>query len=310
MANRKITQFPAISGNQVVADDIFTLVAVNEVNPSLKNKKITSASMVSGWLDQFFITQGGTKTFDSLTVTTLTVSGQTTLNDLMVTGTNIVFSNGITVTGDIISEGNNRIVGNLISFQTATGNEIDVNDLEVNTTGLFEGPAVFLAGIHTTTITGTDFFGGDFEGDNAQFTTITGTTANIVNISGTSITGNTVEGTSGTFQFLSGTTCDFVDVTVHGNIEFESTVTIDEDVEISGNLLVDGNITSSGTISGVSGVFTTITAETGIFTSFLSGQTISGTTIDIISGATLSGDRLATFKEAENQAIIYAIALG
>ena len=310
MSNRKITQFPAISGSQIVPEDVFTLVSVNEVNPSLKNKKITSASMVSGWLDQFFVAQGGTQTFTDLTVQTLHVNGQTTLNDLTVTGTNIVFSNGITVTGDIVSAGQNSIIGNLISFQTATGNEIDVNDLEVNVTGLFEGNVVVLQGIHTQTITGVTFVGGDFEGGTGQFTTLTGTNANIANISGSTITGGIVEATSGTFQFLSGTTCDFVDVTVHGDIEFESTVTIDEDVEISGNLLVDGNITSSGNISGVSGLFTAITAETGVFTSFLSGETIEGHSLALLSGATLSGDRLATFLEAENQAIIYAIALG
>ena len=59
MANRKITQFPAIQGNAIASGDLFTLVAVDEVNPTLKNKKITSTQFISGYLAEYFVLREG-----------------------------------------------------------------------------------------------------------------------------------------------------------------------------------------------------------------------------------------------------------
>ena len=135
-------------------------------------------------------------------------------------------------------------------------------------------------------------------------------------MSGATITGDIIRATSGIFIFLSGEEVTLGNVVVTGTIEFENDLIIDKNVEISGSLTVhsgievSGDVTVTGTVSGIDAQFTTITAETGVFTSFLSGNTISGTTIDIVSGATLSGDRLSTFKEAQNEAITFAIALG
>lgn len=41
MANRKISDFPAIEAGQIVDQNLLTLVAVFEVDPLLRNKKIT-----------------------------------------------------------------------------------------------------------------------------------------------------------------------------------------------------------------------------------------------------------------------------
>ena len=149
------------------------------------------------------------------------------------------------------------------------------------------------------------------------FPTITGDRGTFTTqISGATVTGDVVQATSGIFIFLSGQTVELGNVVVTGTIEFENTVTIDQDVEISGTLTVDsgifvsGDVTVTETVSGIDAQFTTITAETGIFTSFLSGDTISGNTLVLASGATLSGERLSTFKEAQNEAITFAIALG
>lgn len=41
MANRRITEFPSINGAEIVDDDLLTLVHVFEIDPVLRNKKIT-----------------------------------------------------------------------------------------------------------------------------------------------------------------------------------------------------------------------------------------------------------------------------
>ena len=41
MANRRITEFPSINGADIVDQDLLTLVQVFEVDPTLRNKKIT-----------------------------------------------------------------------------------------------------------------------------------------------------------------------------------------------------------------------------------------------------------------------------
>jgi hypothetical protein len=39
VANRRITEFPAIAASEIVDQDVMTLVHVFEVDPSLRNKK-------------------------------------------------------------------------------------------------------------------------------------------------------------------------------------------------------------------------------------------------------------------------------
>ena len=41
MANRRISELPLLDGTQVAEQDLFTVVHVFEVDPTLKNKKIT-----------------------------------------------------------------------------------------------------------------------------------------------------------------------------------------------------------------------------------------------------------------------------
>ena len=41
MANRRITEFPALNGADINEQDLLTLVHVFEVDPTLRNKKIT-----------------------------------------------------------------------------------------------------------------------------------------------------------------------------------------------------------------------------------------------------------------------------
>ncbi len=55
MPNRRITEFPAILAGDIVDEDILTLVDVFEVDPSLRNKKITFSGFRE-YLNQYFKT--------------------------------------------------------------------------------------------------------------------------------------------------------------------------------------------------------------------------------------------------------------
>lgn len=60
MANRRITELSPISGSELQGPDLLTLVHVIEVDPTLKNKKIT--------LDEFkeYLLQSFAKTFSGI----------------------------------------------------------------------------------------------------------------------------------------------------------------------------------------------------------------------------------------------------
>ena len=327
MANRKITQFPAIQGNAITSGDLFTLVAVDEVNPTLKNKKITSTEFISGYLAEYFVLRegGGSQIFNGDVIISgdLGVSGHTTLNTLSITGQGTTFfPDSIVVTGDITATQN--ISGFLFSGDTVRMREGDFRDVDISNllrvgTAVQPATANVSGGLTATFITGVTNINGlrQVESPLGLFDTITGDQAVFTTqVSGATITGDIIRATSGIFIFLSGEEVTLGNVVVTGTIEFENTIIIDQDVEISGSLnvhsgiQVSGDVTVTGTVSGIDAQFTTITAETGVFTSFLSGDTISGNTVIIASGISLSGDRVSTFKEAQNEAITFAIALG
>ena len=62
MANRRITEFPAIDGADIIDQDLLTLVQVFEVDPTLRNKKITFAEFRE-YLNLYYSTISGS-TFD------------------------------------------------------------------------------------------------------------------------------------------------------------------------------------------------------------------------------------------------------
>lgn len=55
MANRRISEFPAIDGGDIDEEDLMTLVHVYEVDPQLRNKKITFTQF-RAYLDDYFAT--------------------------------------------------------------------------------------------------------------------------------------------------------------------------------------------------------------------------------------------------------------
>ncbi len=59
MANRKVSEFPAITGDAVDEEDLLTLVHVFEVDPVLRNKKITFTQFKE-YLNQYYASTTGT----------------------------------------------------------------------------------------------------------------------------------------------------------------------------------------------------------------------------------------------------------
>ena len=77
MANRKISQFPTIESVDIANADLLTLVHVFEVDPALRNKKITFSGF-RDYLDQYYINVGEDPTYNNVTITgNLGVSGNT-----------------------------------------------------------------------------------------------------------------------------------------------------------------------------------------------------------------------------------------
>jgi hypothetical protein len=88
--NRKITEFPAILPGDIVDADVLNLVHVFEVDPALRNKKITFSGFRE-YLDTYYINYNEIDPFE---LNNLIVSGY-----LRVSGETIL-ATGLTVSGD------------------------------------------------------------------------------------------------------------------------------------------------------------------------------------------------------------------
>ena len=75
MSNRRISEFPAINGLDIVEQDLLTLVHVFEVDPVLRNKRVTFTEF-KNYLDQYYPNgSGGTFSGNVIMSGDLTVSG-------------------------------------------------------------------------------------------------------------------------------------------------------------------------------------------------------------------------------------------
>jgi hypothetical protein len=273
VANRKISQFPTIESVDIANADLLTLVHVFEVDPALRNKKITFSGF-RDYLDQYYINVGEDPTYNNVTITgNLGVSGNTNLNTLSVSG-NSDFQ-AVIVGGDLTTSGSFSVTG------TITGSQIEVNNVI------------------------TDFL----ETSSGNFTIITGTTIDFVSGYFDNISGATVTGES--FGVVSGIIVDADINDLYAQVAQIDTLTADN-VTFTGILTHSGtinanDINATGTISGATitgdiGQFTNITGQTAVFTTQVSGTTITGnsafferttgTFIDVtnLSGTTITGD--------------------
>ena len=258
MANRKITQFPAINPADIVDQDLVTLVSVFEIDPALRNKKLNFSGL-RVYLDQYYINQGET---DPFTVGNVLVTGYATIygdqnlrGNLTVSGTS-VFESDVELNSDVYIGNNLTVTGNI------TTNQIDAQNLIGDYLEVVSG--------NFTIATGTviDFTSGYF--DYASGTTITGDNVGIQ--SGTVVDLTVTRGidaVSGYFDYL------IVDEFVGSGVTITGTID-------ANNINATGTI-SGATITGDIGQFTNITGILGVF--------------DTVSGATVTGDTVL-FTEA------------
>ena len=184
MANRRISELPLLAGADVAEQDLLTMVHVFEVDPTLKNKKIT----ISGFRDylstKYVSVTGGTVSGNVLVEGNLTVTGVTVVNSFTSSG-NATFSgalvqNNLTASGTIsgqaitgsVVRGTSGVFGNL-SGTTITGTTVSA------TTGLFA-----VATIGNLVYSGTSFTGITASFATGTFTNITGNTLHITAPSG------------------------------------------------------------------------------------------------------------------------------
>jgi len=267
---------PSIEGGSIVDEDLLTVVAVNEADPSLRNKKFQFDELVV-YLDQYFQnTSGNTFSGDIIVGGNATISGLTTTSGLTVTHAAAV--SGLTVQDDAIVSG--TISGGIVSGNTSSFNQSEIQI----------GTIVTLTGTTFTYSTGvvTSFFSG---------AVITGDTINALNFATSNFTaayisGGTVTGISGEFGTLTAQS-----VTLSG-------VTVTDALTVSGALGVSGLLTASGayitgTITGNTITGNSIYGTSGIFT-YVSGTTITGDLISVtsgvyahVSGATITGNNIS-----------------
>ena len=128
MANRRISELQELAGIDLADNDLFTVVDTGEVDPAIKNKKLT-ISGTKAYLNIFYLPRTGGTISGSLDVQTdaviqnnLTVAGATSLNSLTVvsgvTFVNATVQNNLTVSGLISG---NSISGNFFNAAQITG---------------------------------------------------------------------------------------------------------------------------------------------------------------------------------------------
>ena len=118
MANRRISQLPILTGSEVAEEDLLTMVHVFEVDPTLKNKKIT-VSGFKNYLDLYYSSLGGATFSGDVTITgnfvvsgsslfnTLTTSSLATINRIILTTATTPASASATgTTGEIVWDAN------------------------------------------------------------------------------------------------------------------------------------------------------------------------------------------------------------
>ena len=168
MANRRISEFPLIGGTEIDEPDLLTLVHVFEVDPVLRNKKITFSGF-KDYLNQYYVSNSGDVFNGNVVINgNLTVTGTTnvttitgsdlatfsgvfvqnnieavgTISGLVVTGTNGEFTNLTTVSGRFTD----RISGATITGETANFTDITGSTLTV-TTPSGSNPAIVCSGV-------------------------------------------------------------------------------------------------------------------------------------------------------------------
>ena len=253
MANRRISELQELAGLDLADQDLLTVVHVFEVDPTLKNRKLT-VSGTKEYLNVYYLPRTGGTVSGALVVQgNLTVSGSTNFATATFTGAvnvgSLIAQSGVTASGTISGAtitGSNiqgtNVNGVLGNFTTITGGIINIasgNFLAKISGVTITGASGAFTSLTGQTITGTTVNVQTITGVGATFTTVTGNTAGF-----TTVTGVTVTGTSGGFVTLTSTTGNFTSLT--GVTTTGTTATF-----------------TSGSFTSLTGVTTTVTS--GIF---------------------------------------------
>jgi hypothetical protein len=280
VANRRITEFPAIVAGEIVDQDLMTLVHVFEADPSLRNKKLTFTEFRL-YLNQYYANISGATISGNFVITgNLSVSGASTFNTLTTTGAS-------TFSGIVVQ--NNATVSGTISGATITGNALQgttLNTVTVTATTVTGTSGLFTSGVYQT-LSGATITGNAVSATSGVFTSLSGTT----------ITGGTINATTGTFQSLSTPV-----LSISGNLSVASGLTVTGIAQFASGVQITGTL-SGGTVTGTTARFTTYTGVSGVYTTQLSGATITGNTgrfsnitgvsgvfTTRVSGATVTGN--------------------
>jgi hypothetical protein len=156
MANRRITDLQEIAGTSLAEQDLFTVVQVGEVDPTLKNKKLTISGAKQYFNSYYLSLAGGV------------VSGNTTFNqNLIVSG--LTTTSGLTVINQALVSGlivqNNATISGTISGLTLTGTNLqgtNINGVTVTATTVTGVSGQFASGFFnflSVTSTGKAGFG-------------------------------------------------------------------------------------------------------------------------------------------------------
>jgi hypothetical protein len=152
VANRRISEFPAISGGEIDEQDLLTLVHVFEVDPTLRNKKITFTQFKE-YLNEYYAPASGATFSGNVTITgNLTVSGTSSFNSITASGSS-------TFSGIVVQ--NNAVVSGTVSGLTITGTNVqgtNVNAVTATVTTATGTTSAFTSGVYQNlsgaTITG------------------------------------------------------------------------------------------------------------------------------------------------------------
>jgi hypothetical protein len=124
VANRRISDLPEIAGSELAEEDLFTVVHVFEVDPALKNKKLTVAGTKQYFDLYYFPRTGGIISGNA------SVSGDFTI-DKLTTTSGLIVTNQATVSGLIVQ--NSATVSGTISGITITGGTIQGSNINGTT---------------------------------------------------------------------------------------------------------------------------------------------------------------------------------
>ena len=200
MANRRITELQEIAGTVLAEDDLFTVVRVGEVDPTLKNRKLTISGTKQYFNLYYLSLAGGVVSGNTAFNQNLIVSGLTTTSGLTV-------SNQATISGLIVQ--NNATISGTVSGLTLTGTNVQATNINGVTVAVSNNITVGNNATVTGTITGT---------------TLNGIYLNVSNqatVSGLTVTGNYTQNiTSVAALDLDLSTSNYFTKTINANSTF------------------------------------------------------------------------------------------